>query len=152
MRDLESQSKNSFSATGLKALTILGIDHGEKRIGLALKPAGQTILLPLGIVEVESLAKARQIIRQIINERRVDIVVVGIPVNREPSQAQIIKKFTRSLREGVKGVRWRFVDETLTSQGASDRLREAGFKGTKQKPLDDHAAMLILDTFLQLAE
>jgi len=130
-------------------LTILSIDHGAKRIGLAIKPAGQKMVLPLGIVPGDRGKDSLNFIRRVITERKADIVVVGLPLHHEDSQAREVKKFTRKLREGVHGVRWKFVDETLTSQGALDRMRDSGLEGTSRRPLDDHAAVLILEAFLQ---
>jgi putative Holliday junction resolvase len=127
-------------------LTILAIDHGEKRIGLALKPAGQSLVLPIAIIDADPPADAMKKIREIIAERAVALVVVGLPVNEDPRQALIVKRFTRKLRQGISGVRWRFIDETLTSESA----RQSSHAHSKShRPIDDRAAALILETFLQ---
>lgn len=134
--------------SNLKSLTILAIDHGEARIGLAIKPADSTIVFPLSIIEAGNQAQALNAIRNVIAERSVDVVVCGLPVNQDEAQAKIVKRFTRKLREGVAGVRWRFVDETLTTEAAKELERETGLQQTG-RAIDDRAAALILETFLR---
>lgn len=127
--------------------TILAIDHGERRIGLAIKPAGEEIVLPLKIVDAEREDAAMEEIRGIIAGREVDIVVAGLPLASDPTQAQRVKRFTRRLRSRIKGVRWRFVDESLTSEKAHELERAVRTAG-RAKPIDDMAAALILETFI----
>ena len=92
-------------------------------------------------------AAAMEAIRKIIAERKVDLVVVGLPIHEDETQAKRVKRFTRKLRQGTTGVRWRFVDETLTSEAARDSSVQLGTRSPK-KPIDDSAAALILESFL----
>ncbi len=128
--------------------TILAIDHGEMRIGLAIKPAEQTMALPLAVVPAEPEYSSMATIRKIIAERKVAVVVVGLPLNENSGQSQKVKRWTRKLRKGVAGVRWRFADESLTSQSADDQQRQLGLDPSTRK-MDDRAAALILESFLQ---
>ncbi len=139
---------DSPQADHVRELCVLALDHGEKRIGLAIKPAGQNWALPLSIIQVRSETQAMEEIRSVIRDRAVRVVVVGLPINADPHQAQKVKRFARKLREGISGVRWRFQDETLTSAEAEEALREAR-AGVRGKPSDDLAAKLILESFLQ---
>lgn len=128
--------------------SVLGIDHGERRIGLAFKPPGETMVLPLKIVEVNDLADVIGRIREIIREKKIEVVVTGLPLNPDPEQVRKVKKFTRRLRKDITGVRWRFIDETLTSSEADSRLREDGL----ERPtggIDSVAACIILESWLE---
>ncbi|MBI1785478.1 Holliday junction resolvase RuvX [Candidatus Sumerlaeota bacterium] len=131
----------------LESSTILGIDHGERRIGLAIKPAGSRMALPLAIIEVHRPEDALAQIRRVISERAVDIVVVGLPLHDDPTQAQRVKRFSRRLRQGIRGVRWKFVDESLTSEEAMLLARNAELS-TSNRPLDDRAAALLIESYL----
>ena len=134
----------------LRELTILAIDHGEKRIGLAIKPGGQIVVLPLDVVAAEPLPMALDTLRTVIEQRSVRIVVIGLPLDERPEQARKVKRFARKLRMGVTGVKWRFVDESLTTFEAREDGRSPGRRNAR-KPVDDRAAALILETFLQSA-
>ncbi len=57
-----------------------------------------------------------------------------------------VRRFCRRAREGTAGVRWFFVDESLTSREADSISVD---KGSRRRPTDDLAAKLILETFVQ---
>jgi len=128
-------------------LTVLCLDMGEARIGVAIKPANQSMALPLDVISAAREDEAFERIRRMIGERDVRVVVVGLPVHDDPTQANKIKKTVRRLRTGVRGVRWRFHDETLTSSAAAEVGVELG-EGRSARPDDDRAAALILENFL----
>jgi putative Holliday junction resolvase len=127
---------------------VLAIDHGNRRIGLALRPAGVDAIVPLGVLRADSTEEARDRIHKLIDERKVDVVAIGLPVGGDRSQARTVKQFARRLRTGIAGVRWRFVDETLTTHAARQNLKDAGLDRAG-RPVDDRAAILILQAFLQ---
>lgn len=143
-----ANQRSAPTRADLRGLTILAIDHGEKRIGLAIKPEGQIMALPLDVVAGEPLQTALATLRSVIEQRAVRIVVIGLPLDERPEQARKVKRFARKLREGVKGVRWRFVDESLTTFEARGDEGRPGRRKDRQ-PVDDRAAALILETFLQ---
>jgi len=87
-------------------------------------------------------------VARIIRERGVGIVVFGLPVHDDPAQAREVKRFARKLRAGLKGLRCRFVDETLTTAEASAMKRASGLRRGKSRQ-DDLAAALILESFLE---
>jgi len=130
------------------SMNVLAIDHGERRIGLAFKPAGQNLSLPISILSNTSTKQAIKDIREAITERNIDIVAVGIPIHPDPKQAKRVKSFTRNLRQGINGVRWIFIDESLTSQAAHEQPTLYNKKKCSAR-IDDRAAMLILETFIQ---
>jgi len=101
---------------------ILGIDYGEKRIGLALTDAGNSMASPLKAVpNDESLAKSLQ---DIIKEYNVERIIVGIPVNLKGEhgyEARIVLRFVESIIEpfGLPVVK---IDERFTSHISADML------------------------------
>ena len=127
--------------------TILAIDHGERRIGLAIKHAGQELIVPLGIIDAVPRSAAIESIQRIVEAESVGLVVIGLPVHPDPTQARRVKRFTRKLRVGIRGTRWRFIDETLTTEAA--REAETLQPGARTSAaIDDRAAALILETYL----
>lgn len=128
-------------------MCVLGLDVGSARIGVAVKPEGQEMVLPLAVVRARPDEAACEAIRALIGERGVRLVVVGLPLNADPSQAREVRRFTRRLRRGVTGARWRFCDETLSSVAAAEIGRTLG-EGRRAAPDDDRAAAIILQGFL----
>lgn len=130
---------------------ILGIDFGEKRIGLALSdPEGQ-FAVPLETLRRTSDAQA---IRQIIDtalDREVECLVVGEPLNldgsRGPASARA-SSFARKLA-AESGLPVKMTDETLTSVEAEERLREAGIDPRRHpERVDATAAQILLEQYL----
>lgn len=106
------------------------------------------MVLPLAVVASTPESDAFRQLRELIHSRAVRTVVVGLPVHPDMRQAGEIKRFTRRLRKGISGVRWRFFDESLTSE-AVEGVGQALGEGKKSSPADDRAAALILESFLQ---
>lgn len=113
----------------------LGIDFGEKKIGLAVTLG--LLAEPFGVVKTsnwqEELAKVCQ-------EEKVERLVVGVSEGR---MAEKQKKFAARLEE-VLGLPVFLVDETLTSKEAIDKMRQLGKRGEEDK----FAAALLLQRFL----
>jgi putative transcription antitermination factor YqgF len=128
-------------------MTLLAVDYGRRRIGLAFKPAGQDWCLPRQVLPVADPAAAGAALGRIVRESRADGVVVGLPVNPDPTMAAEVRRFCRRTRRATPGVRWFFVDETLTTEAAESMIRDVPAK--QQRPSDDLAAVLILETFIQ---
>ncbi len=132
-------------------MNYLGIDWGEKRIGLAFADAiGIAVPLPAA---VDASKKARmQQIETVLKERKVDVLVVGYPLNMNGSvgfKAQEVDDFIKVLEARFKLPVHR-LDERLSSHSVEQHL-----KGSKKKPdrksgaIDSSAAALILQDFLE---
>ncbi len=132
-------------------MNVLGIDWGEKRIGLAFGDAlGVATPLPAAIQ-----AKKRERLAQIekvVHERRVEAIVVGYPLNMNGSvgfKAKEVDAFISEIepRFGLPIYR---VDERLSSQVAEGQMRELKLKAERKSgELDSRAAALILQDFLE---
>ncbi len=126
-------------------MRILGIDHGTVRVGLALSDPLGVLAHPLETVP-EPQAVRR--IAEVVRERGVTAVVLGLPVRldgTEGSAAERVRGFLAKLRPRVpESVPIYLRDESLTTVAASERLRAAGRKAKDQRPVIDQAAAAVL--------
>jgi putative Holliday junction resolvase len=132
-------------------LNYLGIDWGEKRIGLAFADT-IGIALPLPAAVAASKQARMQQIEDAIKERRADALVVGYPYNMDGSigfKAKEVDVFIEALEKRFRMPVYR-VDERLSSHSV-----EQGLRGQKKKPdrrsgeIDSRAAALILQDFIE---
>ena len=131
----------------------LGIDFGLKRIGLAITDSQGKVVLPLNTLKNDK--NVLKNLKDLIEQRKVEAVVVGLPKdlnNRETEITKIVENFAKKLKK-VINVPVLFHDERLTSFEAEQKLREAGIPIKKgKKYLDQLAATEILKSFLSSAE
>ncbi|RMF08080.1 MAG: Holliday junction resolvase RuvX [Candidatus Neomarinimicrobiota bacterium] len=129
---------------------ILGVDHGEKRIGLALSDPTHLIARPYRTLTYQSLAQIQQEFQAIIAEMEVERIVVGLPVNlagKETKQTERVKSFIRHL--DVLGLPVTTVDERLSSVAAVRSLTQQAVKtGHEKARVDATAAALFLQQYL----
>jgi len=131
---------------------ILGIDLGSKRIGLAISDSEARIAFPAGVLERRGSAKDLARLREIVAERGVCEIVVGLPIHmsgRRGVEAAAASEFARRLAEST-GLPVTLQDERWTSREAERALREMGQRpGAKPGRVDELAATLILSTYLE---
>lgn len=121
----------------------LGIDHGDKRIGLATGDDDIFIASPFEIVEVSGDEVAE--ICLLIREEGIEQIILGLPVSLhggENAQARKVRKFGSAL-EKESGLKVIYEDERMTSKQADALLREA-----LPERRDAVAAMVILQSYL----
>ena len=128
----------------------LGIDYGEKRIGLAFgDDLGLASPLPAAVGRTK---EARlESIQKIVQDRRVTALVIGYPYNMDGSvgyKAREVDRFVKLLEKRF-GLPVHRVDERLTSFEAESRLK-SGKKPVSRRSgeVDSLAAALILQDFL----
>jgi len=128
---------------------VLAFDFGEKRIGVAVGDWEVGIAHPLQTIDDEGNDARFAIIAQLISEWKPKQLVVGLPAYMdgvEHELSRLCRRFARRL-EGRFNLPAILVDERLTSQEASQSLREAGIYGRSQKAmLDQVAAQRILQS------
>ncbi len=132
---------------------ILGLDVGDRRIGVALSdPLGITAQ-PLETLHRTKLADDIAHIVSHIRENDVTKVVCGLPLHmdgREGEQAAITREFAAALEEAC-GIPIEFCDERLTTAMARRTLIEGGVRRDKRKQfIDKLAAVQILQTYLEM--
>ena len=137
-------------------MRVLGVDVGERRIGLAISDRSRTLARPLTTLTIESAADAVDRVADTITRLRgeddgLDMVVVGLPVKLDGSASTA----TARAVEFIEGLRARVPvvilteDERLTSREAESRLavQERDWRKRKEK-LDAAAAAVILQDYL----
>ena len=129
----------------------LGLDIGDKRIGVALSDPGGVLGSPLIIIERKDTNLDIRAITDIVDQRQVGQIVVGLPRSMDGSiggQAEKTKDFVRRLTSHTD-VPLVFRDERLTTVSAKRLKREAGTRRTRQKvKYDAMAAAIILQDYL----
>ena len=132
-------------------MRILGIDHGEKRIGMAISDPLGVAAHGLPTLERSGEEVDLKSIGEVIAEKDVDEIVVGLPKNMDDSLGDEAKRamaFAEKLKQRFS-VPVHMVDERLTSARAERSLRQANVPREKRKGKTDRiAAQLILQSYL----
>ena len=104
-------------------MKIIGLDVGEKRIGVAKADSGTRIAVPVGVVDVDGLEYKE--IAQVARMNNTNIFVIGLPRSNEGNetkQSLYVRNFAKALVEQIPDAKIRFQDESLTSVVAEERL------------------------------
>jgi putative Holliday junction resolvase len=129
----------------------LAIDHGTKRMGVAISDELKTIAQPLEFIPAEPLTGLFHRLQEIIREKDVGLIVVGMPRNMDGSYgpaAEKVREFVAKLGQTVT-LPVRTWDERLTSVQAHRMLRQANVRGSRRKQkVDQTAAALLLQSYL----
>jgi putative Holliday junction resolvase len=126
--------------------SVMSIDYGSKRIGLAIADKNLKFVRPLAII-----ANDRNMIfnlKSYCNDYQVTQLVVGLPRNmegEETAQSQQVREFVNRLTQAIE-LPVDFQDETLTTVEA---LKASHVKKTNQERLDSFAAAVILRDYLE---
>ena len=132
-------------------MRFLGIDHGDKRTGLAVSDSAETLASPHSVVETQNESYLAECIARLAVKEAVDAIVVGLPLNMDGSEGprvQRVRAFAQKLSALISTPIY-FHDERLSSYAAESLF--AGLELTrrdKQKRLDAVAASGILQAFL----
>ena len=138
----------------------LGIDPGEKRIGVAVSDELGRLASPLTVIAHTSLKADVARVGELASERKAERIVVGLPLNLNGSvgpAARRARRFANALRRNL-GLPVELWDETLTTVEAGLQLRSAsshpersrGAEGTlaRREEVDKVAAAIILQSYL----
>ena len=149
--------------------TILAIDYGRARIGLAIADVETRMAQPLSTMERINRNEDMRRLRELVREHGVQQIVVGLPLRLDGSRgemAQEVERFAERVRKQI-GAPVELVDERLTSWEAERILEETqgrfihdeklagGKKPTKSQArmtLDAVAAAVILKEYLDRQE
>lgn len=149
----EISSQTSKNTNRTSYISALGLDVGKKRIGIA--GCDRTGLIATGLTTIHRTTFLQDVeqIRQIIQQREVEILVVGLPYSMDGSlgfQARQVQKFTKSLTAILK-LPVEYVDERLTSYQAEQMIIAQKRSPSRNKGLVDRkAAALILQQWLDI--
>jgi putative Holliday junction resolvase len=126
-------------------VTLMAIDYGSKRIGIAVSDSG-VLATPHSVVRNEGDIVAR--LAQLALDLDADTIILGLP--RRPKSDRHEKTY-RELAEQLRQKTCKDVvlwDETLTTSEAAARLREAGRSRRDNRDIDMHAAAVILQSYI----
>ena len=131
----------------------LGVDFGEKRIGLALSDPLKIIATPFKTLNGRSLKLVMKELEQIVTEQNVELIVVGHPLGmkgQETIQTKRVLEFVNQLR--YNGYKVKLEDERLSSVSAKHVMIELGIKtGHNKELIDQISAAIILQQYLDKA-
>ncbi|TXJ12879.1 Holliday junction resolvase RuvX [Brachyspira aalborgi] len=128
---------------------VLGVDFGKKRTGTAYMDMEIKIPFPCKLIEESNARKVKMALINIIEEKKIDTVVFGLPLSDDGKENEWcfeIRRFADFLLKSVK-VEIVFIDEYGTSKDAEYILRGKK-KSVKKKSNDLIAATLILENYL----
>ena len=132
----------------------MGLDIGDKRIGVALSDPEGILASPFTIIDCKGDTADVKAITDIISQQQVKQVIVGLPHLMDGNlgkQAEKVKAFTQKLCNHTE-VPVEFRDERLTTVSAKRLMQAVSAKKTKKKARDDAiAAAFILQGYLDEA-
>jgi putative holliday junction resolvase len=132
-------------------MRILALDHGTKRIGIAVSDELKMIAQPLEYVAAEPFLDFLARLKEIVRDKEVELILVGMPRNMDGSYgpaALKVQEFVAVLKEKLEVplLTW---DERLTSAQAQRFLIEGGVRRAERKQkVDKTAAAILLQSYL----
>ena len=132
-------------------MRILGLDHGTRRVGVAASDELQMIAQPLEYIPAEPFADFLTRLKEILREKEVDLILIGMPRNMDGSYgpaALKVQEFAAALKDAVT-VPLKLWDERLTTAQAQKFLIQGGVRRDKRKEkVDKTAAAILLQSYL----
>jgi len=132
-------------------MRILALDHGTKRIGVAVSDETKTIAQPLEYIPAEPFADFLERLKKILAEKEIDLIILGMPRNMDGSYgpaAQKVEAFAAALKNAIT-VPIKLLDERLTSKMANRILIQGNVRRDKRKEkVDKMAAAILLQSYL----
>jgi putative holliday junction resolvase len=132
-------------------MRVLAIDHGTKRMGIAISDELGMIAQPLEFIPAEPFAALLDRLKEIIRSKQVELILVGMPRNMNGSYgpaALKVQEFVAVLKDAVT-IPIQTLDERLTSVQAHRLLTDAEVRGRQRKEkVDKSAAAILLQSYL----
>lgn len=129
--------------------TLLGLDVGERRIGVALADTVGKIASPLTTLIVDGTELLR--LQALLLEHKITDIIIGLPRNQrgeETAQSQLIRQFAKQRLEALR-LPISFQDESVTSVVAEQRLQHRK-KSYDKAAIDAEAAAIILQDYIEV--
>ena len=125
---------------------ILAVDYGDARTGLAATDWTGTIVVPLPRIDARDPATVTAAIRDLVQERDTELVVLGMPLSQDGAKgpravrtATFQQLLQQALRCPVVAV-----DESHSTDEAHELLKAGGMKAARRKQLADSTAALVI--------
>ena len=132
-------------------MIIMSVDYGDTRTGVAICDKKEILASPVTVITERYRPNLIKKLIEIIEEKKPEMIVVGLPKNMDGSCGERCEKCTAladELREAT-GIEVNMWDERLTTVSAYRALNEADFHGRKTRQvIDAVAAVTILQDYL----
>ena len=134
-----------------KKSSLMGIDPGKKRVGIAISDENKIIATPYTTILRDRYSEFLKEIKKIVDENQIKGIVIGNPINMDGSSSQssqsakdLAINLSKDITENV--TLW---DERLSSQGAFNLSSDLASNTTKRvSKLDQNSAQFILQGVL----
>ncbi len=132
-------------------MRILALDPGTKRIGVAVSDETKSIAQPLETVPAEPFADFLARLKQLLVEKEIDLILIGLPRNMNGSYgpaAQKAEAFAATLKTAIT-VPIVMRDERLTTLQANKMMIQGNVRrGKRKEKVDQTAAAILLQSYL----
>jgi putative Holliday junction resolvase len=132
-------------------MRILAIDHGTKRMGIAVSDELKTLAQPLEFIPAHPYESFLARLQELLKEKEVELILLGLPRNMDGSYGPAaikVREFQAAL-QGVVNVPIKTWDERLTSVQANRFLIQGNVRREKRREkVDQMAAAILLQSYL----
>ena len=131
---------------------ILGVDYGERRIGLAISDQTKRIAFPYMVIINKNLNFILEFLKKICEEKEIESLVIGLPLalsGKDTLQTKRVRQFSKNIE--TLGLPVSLQDERLSSLSAKKSLIKEKIKtGHNKEKIDERAATIFLQQFLDM--
>lgn len=127
-----------------EVISILGVDYGDSRVGLAFGRDG--VVTPIRVVSGKDPHTAVSRIARVVKEYNIDEIVVGLPLTaegKETPKSQEVRRFANLLKSKIKKP-VHFENEHSTTKGATKLMLNMGVSQKRRRTKDHYSAAIIL--------
>ena len=133
-------------------MSILGLDIGDKRTGVAISNDVSSICTPLNYIPSQDINYFLENLSILIIENKINKIIIGLPKllsGKEGERAKYSRYISKKIKEKNKNVEIVLWDERLTSKQAEKYLIESGVEKNKMKEkIDSASAVIILESYI----
>jgi len=129
-------------------MRFLGIDYGNKRIGISISDKSNTIANPFSTIINTGFNNVLNQIVEIIEKEQVTDIVIGLPLSfnfDNTAQTDLTQKFVDFINEKLYNINVHIENEILSTKEAENRLDNLA---DKNSVIDQTASSLILQSYL----
>jgi putative Holliday junction resolvase len=130
---------------------LIGLDVGERRIGVAVTDEKRVVALPECVIERRSLEEDVRALCELARAKGSDRFIVGLPLRLDGShgpEANGVTEFARTLAQ-QPGIHVEMADERLSTKQAERHLIQSGVRrGRRRRIVDKMAAQIILQNYI----
>lgn len=131
----------------------LGIDFGDKRVGIAITDFTKEIAFPRDFLLYYNIDQLIQEIKNLCKENFISKVIIGLPIQMDGTMGDRVEKtkfFGDELKKELDDIEVEYFDERLTTKTAISSLHSMGIASKNQKGHRDAlSAQIILETYIR---